>query len=52
MQQYKFNDIPFNSTCFGQFFAHPQERKTVFYSVWYNAPKLLAVGGLERGGTD
>ena len=23
----------------------------MFYSVWYNAPKLLPVGGLERGGT-
>ena len=33
-------------------FAHLQERKTVFYSVWYNAPKLLPAGGLERGGTD
>jgi len=32
-------------------FDHPQERKTVIYSVWYNAPKLLSVGGLERGGT-
>jgi len=36
----------------GNFFAHPQERNTVFYSVWYNAPKLLPAGGLERGGTD
>ena len=36
----------------GSFFAHPQERKTVFYSMWYNAPKLLPAGGLERGGTD
>ena len=32
------------------FFAHPQERKTVFYSIWYNAPKMLPVGGLEHGG--
>jgi hypothetical protein len=24
----------------------------VFYSTWYNAPKLLPAGGLERGGTD
>jgi len=23
----------------------------VFYSLWYNAPKLLPAGGLERGGT-
>jgi len=39
-------------SCFGQFFAHPPERKTVFYSMWYNAPKLMPAGGLERGGTD
>jgi len=25
--------------------AHPQERKTVFYSMWYNSPKLLSIGG-------
>ena len=37
---------------FRQFFAHPQERETVFYSLWYNAPKLMPAGGLERGGTD
>ena len=24
----------------------------MFYSMWYNAPKLLLAGGLERGGTD
>ena len=48
----KIIDVPISSTCFGQFFAHPQERKTVFYSAWYNAPKLLPAGGLERGGTD
>ena len=36
---------------FRAIFAHPQERKTVFYSVWCNAPKLLPAGGLERGGT-
>ena len=41
-----------SSTCFGQFFAHPQERKTVFCSLWYNAPKLLPADGLERGGTE
>ena len=29
-------------------FAHPQEHKSVFYSLWYNAPKLLPAGGLER----
>ena len=27
-------------------FAHPQERKSVFYGMWYNAPKVLSVGGL------
>ena len=37
---------------FRAIFFHPQERKTVCYSMWYNAPKLLPVGGLERGGTD
>ena len=52
MQQYQFIDIPVSSTCFGQFLAHRQERKTVFHSMWYNAPKLLPAGGLERGGTD
>ena len=24
----------------------------MFYSLWYNAPKFLTAGGLERGGTD
>ena len=24
----------------------------MLYSVWYNAPKLLPAGGLERGGAD
>ena len=24
----------------------------MFYSLWYNAPKLLLAGGLERGGTE
>jgi hypothetical protein len=48
MQQYQFIDIPVSSTCFRQFFAHPQNRKTVFYGMWYNAPKLLSAGGLER----
>ena len=24
----------------------------MFYILWYNAPKLLPAGGLERGGTD
>ena len=37
---------------FREFFAHHQERKTVFYSMWYNAPKLLPAGGMERGDTD
>jgi len=32
---------------FREFFAHPQERKNVIYSVWYNAPKLLSVGGKD-----
>jgi hypothetical protein len=49
MKQLQFIDIPNSSTCFGQFFAHPQERKTMFYSMWYNATKLLPAGGLERG---
>ena len=31
-----------------QNFAHPQGCKTV---MWYNAPKLLLVGGLECGST-
>ena len=52
MQQQQYFDIPISSPCFGQFFSHPQERKTVFYSLWYNAPKLLLAGGLERGITD
>jgi hypothetical protein len=25
-----------SSTCFGQTFAHLQERKTDFYNIWYN----------------
>jgi hypothetical protein len=37
---------------FQEIFCHPQERKTVFYSLLYNAPKLMPAGGLERGGTD
>ena len=44
--------MPISSTYFGQFFAHPQERNTVFYILCYNAPKLLPAGGLERVGTD
>jgi hypothetical protein len=51
MQQLQFIGISISSTCFGKFFAHPRERKAVFYSVWYNAPKLLPAGGLQRGGT-
>ena len=50
MQQKKIIDIPISSTCFGQLFAHPQERKTAFYSLWYNVPKLLPAGGLEQLG--
>jgi len=30
--------------------AHPQERRTVIYSMWYNVPRLLSVGGPECGG--
>jgi hypothetical protein len=36
----------------GNFFAHPQERKTVIYSVWYKVPVLWQVGDPERGGLD
>ena len=43
--------IPISSTCFGQFFAHPQELKSVCYSLWHNAPTLLSAGSLERGGS-
>jgi len=42
--------IPISSTCFGQFFAHPQERKTVSYIMWYNDAQLPS-RGLERGNT-
>ena len=42
----------YSSACFGQFFAHLQERKTVIYSKWYNVPRLLSVGGLECGDSD
>ena len=35
---------------FRAIFAHPQEHKTLFYSMWYNASNLPA-GSLERGGT-
>ena len=41
-----------SSTCFGQFFAHPQERKIVIYSMWYNVSRLLSAGGPDCGGTD
>ena len=37
---------------FWTIFAHPQERKTVFYSLWYNALKFLLAGRLKSGGTD
>ena len=40
MQQKKIIDLQISSTCFGQFFAHPQERKIVIYSVWYNVWSL------------
>ena len=52
MQQQQFIDLQISSTCFGQFCAHLQERKTVLYSMWYNVSRLLSVGGLESGGTD
>ena len=50
MQQQKFIDIPISSTCFGRFFAHHQERKTLFYSMWYNSPKLLPATGRQQVG--
>ena len=37
-----FINTSISPTCFGQIFAHPQERQTVFYSMWYNAPNLFA----------
>jgi len=37
---------------FRAIFVHPQERKTLFYSVWHNTPELLPAGGQEREGTD
>ena len=37
---------------FWEIFTHPQERKTVYYGMWCNAPNVLSAGGLERGGTD
>jgi len=40
MQQKQFIDLQISSTCFGQFFAHLQERKTVNYIMWYNGPRL------------
>jgi hypothetical protein len=50
MQQQQYIDLQSSSTYFGQFFAHPQERKIVIYSMWCNVPRLLSVGGLEGGG--
>ena len=35
---------------FRAIFAHHQERKTVFYSMWYNAPKLLSATGRQQLG--
>ena len=52
MQQQQFIDLEISSTYFGQIFAHPQERKTAIYSMWYNVPRLLSIGGLECGDTD
>ena len=39
-------DLQISSTCFGQFFAHHQERKIVAYSMWYNVPRLLTDNNL------
>jgi len=47
MQQKQFIDLQISSTCFGQFFSHLQERKSVNYSMWYNVLRLLSVGGME-----
>ena len=34
-------DLQISSTCFGQFFAHHQECKTVTYSMWYNVLQIV-----------
>jgi len=39
-QQQQFIDLQISSTCFGQFYAHSQERKIVNYGMWCNAPRL------------
>ena len=44
------DDAPISSACFGKFFAHPQERKTVFYCLWYNAPTMLPANGRQHRG--
>jgi hypothetical protein len=49
MKQKQFIDLPNSSTCFGQFFAHPQERKTVIYSMQYNAFKDGHITGKGAG---
>jgi hypothetical protein len=37
-----------SSTCFGQTFAHLQERKTeIFYNIWYNALLMWQAGFLS-----
>ena len=32
--------VPISSTYFGKFFAHPRERQTVCYILWYYAPTI------------
>ena len=34
----QFIDLQISSTCFGQFSAHPKERKIVVYSMWCKSP--------------
>jgi len=46
-----FSDLQINPTCFGQFFAHPQELWILIYGMWYNVPRLLSVGGLQCDGS-
>jgi hypothetical protein len=36
-----------SSTCFGQIFAHLQERKTDFYNIWYNVLLMWQAGFLS-----
>ena len=39
--------IPISSTCFEPLFAHLQERQTVCYSLWYNAPTMFMAGSMD-----